>query len=260
MPTPTLNSRAEQKSQTLKRKESHTRQISRRMVNRQLNRMVEVLEDNRMTISLMGEDRTNIIFYLTELVKECSLNIDESYGTKLQEEHGSFYLVTGPPNRLRTLARRLEDDKDKTVEGESIIPCEMFDLTIRVPDRTNLIHGICSVFKKHRINIRTLWSFLCPDLGDDFERDGFDPSGPQLGQPDPWWAFIQIRVEVSQDGLRDRARLREELWKELQSLYSPEQLAPKNLKHWKVIVKQRQLDSPPAMLSPGLLGGLNSLN
>jgi len=222
MPTSTMNSRGKSEPEHGMLAESYHVDPSSRVVNQQLSRMVAVLKDKRMTISLMGRDRTNIILYLSALVAKYGLNISESYATRLQREHGSFFLITGPMKRLQSLARRLKSDRHKIIEGESIIPYKIFDLTLMVPDRVGLIHQICSTFQKRRFNIRTLWSFVYPEFEPELDGDDLVPPSPISHQAHSWWAFIQARVEVSQDGLQDMTRLKEELRNDLRSLYSKE--------------------------------------
>src|SRR5689334_19202812 len=77
-------------------------------IREQLCRMVVVLNDNRMTVSLTGKDRTNIILHISELAKNHGLSIREGIGNRLQSRHGSFFLITGPRKKLIRLARELE--------------------------------------------------------------------------------------------------------------------------------------------------------
>jgi predicted amino acid-binding ACT domain protein len=257
MQTPIMTRRFEAKDRDASSRELHQFHPSRsRLVNQRLGRMMALLEDKRMTISLMGRDRTGIVLYLSRLVAEHDLNIDEVYGTKLQREHGSFFLITGPDDKLQSLAHQLEEEKDNPIEGEAIIPHKVYDLTFIVPDCVGLIHRISSALEKRRINIRTLWSFVYPRLPEE-DLDLSDPVQHSLG---PLQAYIAFGIEVGEDTKDVMRRLEQDLRTELRELYSSKGTLCGDQGSWKISLKERRPDSPLPMPFPEFFSRQTSWN
>jgi len=197
-----------------------------------LDWMTALLDGNRMRVHLGGRDRTGMILHLSRLVFEHGLSIQESSVTRLQDQSGSIFLITGPPEQLRKLSERLEGESDRVLEGEVISPYKVFDLTINVPDRNGLILDVCTILKEYKVNIKSQTSFVYPDLDD------------------LWWAHIHTRVEVTRERISDMQRMERELDEmcrkayEDQSSGTPDHL---DLSGWLVALRERQgggTDSP----------------
>jgi glycine cleavage system regulatory protein len=170
-------------------------------VSRRLDRMTAILEGNQMRVQLGCGDMIGIVFYLSRLVYEYGLSIDDSSLCRLQDENGSMFLVTGSMDRLRKLANRLNREKNLPVEGEVITPYKVFDLLIDVPDRSGLIFDACTIFKNYKVNIKSMTSFL------------------HLGSDDLMWACIKARLEVSREKFQAMSRMRDEIERKFQDAY-----------------------------------------
>jgi len=221
-----------------KRHESNRREErtgTDRAVHGQLNRLVVILEDNSMSLAFTGRDQTQIILYISRLVTEYELSICESLGSRLQDEHCSFFLVTGHPDRLRKLAHRLEEEKDLPIEGEFVTPYKLFDMKLLVPDRVGLIHDVCLVLKDLGVNIKSLQSLSYSDSPEDL-----DLSCPPSGQTDRLWGYIWIRLEGGRDQLKKMPRLEQLLLEKLRSGYEPGELTPDDPAGWKISLEERR--------------------
>lgn len=166
-----------------------------------LDRMTTILDSNRMRIHLGGRDRTGIILYLSRLVYEHGLSIQESNVTRLQDQNGSIFLVTGPFDGLSRLSERIESDRDRTLDGEVISPFRVFDLIVNVPDRPGLMLDVCTILRDFKVNIKSMTSFVYVDADD------------------VWWARIHTRVEVTRERMKDMPRMQRQLDQTLRSFY-----------------------------------------
>jgi glycine cleavage system regulatory protein len=173
-----------------------------------------------------------MILYLSRLVFELGLSIQESSVTRLQDQSGSIFLITGPLEQLRKLSDRLEGESHFVLEGEVISPYKVFDLTLNVPDRNGLILDLCTTLKEYKVNIKSQTSFVYPDLDD------------------LWWAHIRTRVEVTRERLSDMERMERELDEMCRKAYEdqfPETASYLDLSGWLVTLRERQgggTDSP----------------
>jgi glycine cleavage system regulatory protein len=204
--------------------------VSERRVNRRLDRMTAILEDNRMRVQLGGKDRVGILLYLTRLVYEYDLDICVGNVNRLQDESVSSFLVTGPTEQLCLLAERLENERDQTLEGEVITPFKVFDLTINVPNRNGLILNLCVLLRDYKVNIKSLTGWLYKDL-DDRE-----------------WACIKTRVEVTREMTEQMPQLQRDLDTKLRSefgLGGTEEPDDFDMDDWRVVLKERRLDLGP---------------
>lgn len=210
--------------------------VSPRTVDQPLHRMVvQFLDDNLLVVCLMGEDRTGLVHHLSRQVADLGLNIDESYGTRLQSKHASFFLISGRREDLRLLARSLKKGRHDMLKGRIVLPSKLYDLTVRGPDRVGLICDICTLLKEYDINIRTLDSFAYMN-----SEEGRSPGSDLL-----WTGYIHVRLEVSEERLSDLSLFEQRLYTLLNSEATgePRHSTPP----WEITLEERQLpdkDSP----------------
>lgn len=204
-------------------------------IDRPLYRLVaKFLEDNCLLVCLTGEDRTGIIHHLSRLVTDFGLNIDESYGTRLQSKHGSFFLVSGPNDMLRLLAKTLKKGRHELLKGRVILPCKIYDMTVEGPDRVGLICDISTVLKDFHLNILTLrsFSYLKSEHGRSLDRES------------EWSGYIHIRFEAGEEQLDQLPRLKKEVHELLHrsSPSSRNQWDPPG--SWQIGLEERRPDDP----------------
>lgn len=99
-------------------------------------------------------DCTGIANYFSDMTAQRHINIEESYGTRLADTHGSFYLISGKREDLENLIQALLARGDEIHEGYRIHHGKTFELNIIVPDKIGMLRAITGILKEFDINIR----------------------------------------------------------------------------------------------------------
>jgi predicted amino acid-binding ACT domain protein len=169
--------------------------------------IVHFIDESCLMVCFVGEDRTGLINHISDQISHLGLNIDESFGMRMQGKHGSFFLVSGVPFKLRELVKRLKQRRHETVNGEFVQPDKVFDMVVRGPDRPGLIFDISSVLMEFGYNILGLRTYTGPMP----EGKGTSDLGHGDRPCDPWngglMGYIHVRFESNNEGLGRLPRL-----------------------------------------------------
>jgi len=126
----------------------------------------------QLVITVIGEDRPDLIVELTHTIKECKCNILESRMTELSREFAAHLLVDGNWNHIVKLENALESlagryklkintlrGKEKHDEDDNVVP---YAVDIFASDQIDNIHELAAFFASRHIKVLDLSSSRYP--------------------------------------------------------------------------------------------------
>lgn len=126
----------------------------------------------QLVITVVGEDRPDLILELTRAIKECKCHILESRMTELGTEFGAHLMVDGNWNHIVKLENALDllagryklkigklRSKEKREEDDSVVP---YTVDIFASDQIDNIHELVAFFHARNIKVLDLSSSRYP--------------------------------------------------------------------------------------------------
>lgn len=126
----------------------------------------------QLVITVVGEDRPDLIVELTHAIRECKCHILESRMTELGTEFGAHLMVDGNWNHIVKLENALDllagryklkiatlRSKEKREDDESVVP---YTVDIFASDQIDNIHELVGFFHSRNIKVLDLSSSRYP--------------------------------------------------------------------------------------------------
>ncbi|MEW6264339.1 MAG: ACT domain-containing protein [Thermodesulfobacteriota bacterium] len=121
----------------------------------------------KIVISILGQDRTGIVYRVSKVLCDQGCNIMEASQTILQTEFAGIFIASMPEElTMEALKYRLEeellslgitvDTKEYKESTAAPVESEPFVITLRGPDRLGIIPAIAGIIAGFDVNIENL--------------------------------------------------------------------------------------------------------